>query len=51
MALGGVAVPVEPSGMDAPRREAVAAVFGSVQPQLGWRLKFFSAEAEIILVA
>ena len=51
MALGGVAVPIEPSQMDAPHREAVAAVFDSVQPELGWRLKFFSGEAGPILVA
>jgi nucleotide-binding universal stress UspA family protein len=51
MALGGVAVPIEPSEMDAPHREAVAAVFDSVQPELGWRLKFFSGEAGPILVA
>jgi nucleotide-binding universal stress UspA family protein len=51
MALGGVAVPIEPSEMDAPHRDAVAAIFESVQPQLGWRLKFFSGEAGPILVA
>jgi nucleotide-binding universal stress UspA family protein len=51
MALGGVAVPIEPSEMDAPRREAVAAVFDSVKPELGWQLKFFSGEAGPILVA
>jgi nucleotide-binding universal stress UspA family protein len=51
MALGGVAVPIEPSEMDAPHREAVAAVFDSVKPELGWQLKFFSGEAGPILVA
>jgi nucleotide-binding universal stress UspA family protein len=51
MALGGVAVPVEPSEMDAPHREAAEAVFDSVQPELGWQLKFFSGEAGPILVA
>jgi nucleotide-binding universal stress UspA family protein len=51
MALGGVAVPIEPSEMDSPHREAVAAVFDSVQPELGWRLKVFSGEAGPILVA
>ena len=51
MALGGVAVPIEPSEMDSPHGEAVAAVFDSVQPELGWRLKFFSGEAGPILVA
>jgi nucleotide-binding universal stress UspA family protein len=51
LALGGVAVPIEPSEMDPSHREAVAAVFDSVQPELGWRLKFFSGEAGPILVA
>jgi nucleotide-binding universal stress UspA family protein len=51
MALGGVAVPIAPSEMDAPHREAVEAVFDSVQPERGWRLKFFSGEAGPILVA
>ena len=51
MALGGVAVPIEPSEMDASHREAVEAVFDSVQPELGWRLKYFSGEAGPILVA
>jgi nucleotide-binding universal stress UspA family protein len=51
MALGGVAVPVEPSEMDAPHREAVTVVFDSMQPELGWELKFFSGEAGPILVA
>jgi nucleotide-binding universal stress UspA family protein len=51
MAMGGVAVPIEPSEMDAPHRDAVAAIFKSVQPGLGWQLKFFSGEAGPILVA
>jgi nucleotide-binding universal stress UspA family protein len=51
MALGGVPVPIEPSDMDAPHRDAVAAIFDSVQPELGWQLKFFSGEAGSILVA
>jgi nucleotide-binding universal stress UspA family protein len=51
MALGGVAVPIAPSEMDTPHREAVEAVFDSVQPERGWRLKFFSGEAGPILVA
>jgi nucleotide-binding universal stress UspA family protein len=51
MALGGVPVPIEPSEMDAPHRDAVAAIFDSVQPELGWQLKFFSGEAGPILVA
>jgi nucleotide-binding universal stress UspA family protein len=51
MALGGVPVPIEPSEMDAPHRDAVAAIFDSVQPELGWQLKFFSGEAGPTLVA
>jgi nucleotide-binding universal stress UspA family protein len=51
MALGGVPVPIEPSEMDAPHRDAVAAIFDSVQPELGWQLKFFSGEPGPILVA
>lgn len=51
VALGGVAVPIEPSNMDPHRREALEAVFDSVQPELGSRLKFFSGEAGPILVA
>jgi nucleotide-binding universal stress UspA family protein len=51
MALGGVAVPIEPSEMDAPHREPVETEFNSVQPQPGWQLKFFSGEAGPILVA
>ena len=51
MALGGVPVPIEPSDMDAPHRDAVAAIFDSVQPELGWQLKFFSGEAGPTLVA
>jgi nucleotide-binding universal stress UspA family protein len=51
LALGGVAVPIEPSEMDSSHGEAVAAVFDSVQPELGWRLKFFSGEVGPILVA
>jgi nucleotide-binding universal stress UspA family protein len=51
MALGGVAVPIEPSEMDATHCEAVAAVFDSAQPQPGWQVKFFSGEAGPILVA
>jgi nucleotide-binding universal stress UspA family protein len=51
MWLGGVAVPIDPSEMDPSQREAVAAVFDSVQPEPGWRLKYFSGEAGPILVA
>ena len=45
LGMGGVAVPMDPSAMDIPYRAEVAALFDSVQPQLGWRLHFFSGEA------
>jgi nucleotide-binding universal stress UspA family protein len=51
LGMGAVAVPMEPSAMDTPYREAVASVFDSVQPELGWRLEFFSGEAGPVLVA
>jgi nucleotide-binding universal stress UspA family protein len=50
LGMGGVAVPLEPSAMDAQYRKAVASVFDSVQPGLGWRLQFFSGEAAPVLV-
>jgi nucleotide-binding universal stress UspA family protein len=51
LGMGGVSVPMEASAMDAPYRDAIAAVFDSVQPGLGWRLQFFSGEAGPVLVA
>jgi nucleotide-binding universal stress UspA family protein len=51
LGMGGVSVPMEPSAMDTPYRDAIAAVFDSVQPGLGWRLQFFSGEAGPVLVA
>jgi len=45
LGMGGVSVPMEASAMDAPYRDAIAAVFDSVQPGLGWRPQFFSGEA------
>jgi nucleotide-binding universal stress UspA family protein len=51
LGMGEVSVPMEPSAMDARYREAVTAVFESVQPGLGWRLQFFSGEAGPVLVA
>jgi nucleotide-binding universal stress UspA family protein len=52
MALGvsAAAMSVEPSEVDAPHREAVAAVFDSVQPDAGWQLKFVSGEVGPSLV-
>jgi nucleotide-binding universal stress UspA family protein len=51
LGMGGVAVPMEASALDATYREAIAAVFDSVQAGLGWRLEFFSGEAGPVLVA
>jgi nucleotide-binding universal stress UspA family protein len=53
MALGmdGGAMSIEPSEVDAPYREAVAAVFDSVQPDAGWQLRFVSGEVGPSLVA
>jgi nucleotide-binding universal stress UspA family protein len=53
MALGmdGVPMSVEPSEVEAPYREAVGAVFDSVQPDAGWQLKFVSGEVGPSLVA
>jgi nucleotide-binding universal stress UspA family protein len=50
MALG-MPMSIEPSEVDAPYREAVAAVFDSVQPDAGWQLKFVSGEVGPSLVA
>jgi nucleotide-binding universal stress UspA family protein len=52
MALGMAgAMSIEPSEVEAPYREAVAAVFDSVQPDAGWQLKFVSGEVGPSLVA
>ena len=51
LGMGEVSVPMEPSALDTRYREAVTAVFESVQPGLGWRLQFFSGEAGPVLVA
>jgi hypothetical protein len=47
----GVAVPITDYEMDIVYSEAVASVFDSIQPELGWRLQFFSGEAGRALVA
>ncbi len=47
----GATMLVEPFEVDAPYREAVAAVFDSVQPDAGWQLKFVSGEVGPSLVA
>jgi nucleotide-binding universal stress UspA family protein len=51
LGVGAVGISVEPSEVDAPYREAVAAVFDSVQPDAGWQLKFVSGEVGPSLVA
>lgn len=51
MALGAGVMSIEPSEVEAPYREAVGAVFDSVQPAAGWQLKFVSGEVGPSLVA
>jgi nucleotide-binding universal stress UspA family protein len=51
LGMGAGAMLVEPSEVDAPHREAVGAVFDSVQPEAGWQLKFVSGEVGPSLVA
>ena len=51
LGMGGVPMSIEPSEIEAPYREAVAAVFDSVQPDAGWQLKFVSGEVGPSLVA
>ena len=48
--MGGLAVPVHASAMDA-YREAISDVFDSVQPETGWRLEFSPGAAGPVLVA
>jgi nucleotide-binding universal stress UspA family protein len=50
LGMGAVAVPMEPSAMDTTYREAIAAVFDSIQPEPGWSLSFFSGEAGPVMV-
>jgi nucleotide-binding universal stress UspA family protein len=49
--MGAVAVPMEASAMDTAYREAIAAVFDSIQPEPGWSLSFFSGEARPVVVS
>jgi nucleotide-binding universal stress UspA family protein len=51
LGMGEVAVPIDPSAIDTAYREAITAVFDSVQPGPGWGLQFFSGEAGPVLVA
>lgn len=51
LGMGAGGMSIEPSEVDAPYREAVSAVFDSVQPDAGWQLKFVSGEVGPSLVA
>jgi nucleotide-binding universal stress UspA family protein len=51
LGMSGVPVPIAASEIDAVYREAVAAVFDSIQPEPGWQLKFFAGDAGPALVA
>ena len=50
LGMSGVPVPIAASEIDAVYREAVAAVFDSIQPEPGWQLKFFAGDAGPALV-
>jgi nucleotide-binding universal stress UspA family protein len=49
--MGAVAAPLRAPAMDTAYREAIAAVFDSIQPEPGWSLSFFSGEAGPVVVA
>jgi nucleotide-binding universal stress UspA family protein len=49
--MGGIAVPMNASAMDAAYRETIAAVFDSIHPEPDWRLEFFSGQAGPVLLA
>jgi nucleotide-binding universal stress UspA family protein len=49
--MGGMAVSIKDYEMDTVYRDAVAAVFDSIQPEPGWRLMFSSGEAGPAVVA
>jgi nucleotide-binding universal stress UspA family protein len=51
LGMGAVAVPMQASAMGTAYREAIAAVFDSIQPEPDWSLKFFTGEAAPVLVA
>ena len=50
LGMSEVPVPVAAFEIDAVYREAVAAVFDSIQPEPGWQLKFFAGDAGPALV-
>jgi nucleotide-binding universal stress UspA family protein len=51
LGMGAVAKPMNASAIDTAYREAVTAVFDSVNPESGWRLQFFSGQPGAVLVA
>ena len=51
LGMGAVAAPLRAPAMDTAYREAIAAVFDSIQPEPGWSLSFFSGEAGPVVVA
>jgi nucleotide-binding universal stress UspA family protein len=51
LGMGAMAVPMNASAMDASHRDAIMAVFDSIQPESDWRLEFFSGQAGPVLLA
>jgi nucleotide-binding universal stress UspA family protein len=51
LGMGAVSALMNASAMDTAYREAITAVFTSIQPEPDWRLDFFSGEAGPVLVA
>jgi len=51
LGMGAMDVPINASAMDAPDRDAIMAVFDSIQPESDWRLEFFSGQAGQVLLA
>src|SRR5687767_3076255 len=49
--MGAVAVPMHAAAMDTAYRDAMTAVFDSVQPEPGWRLEFYYGAPGPVLVA
>ena len=45
LGMSGVAPPMNVSEIDTGYREAISAVFDSIQPESGWQLKFISGHA------
>jgi nucleotide-binding universal stress UspA family protein len=49
--IGAAAVTIDVSAIEAADRNAISAVFESIQPEAGWGLDFFAGEAGPVLVA